>query len=326
MNVLRLARVGTARRAGRWAARLAVLALLLAGPVCATAPGPSPLTSAEAVRSDLLRAQLALSHDAASASRFVASATQTYQRDLAGPLAQVAPDDQERAAQGLAAASQALAGGDEAGLATARAQVWTALLAAGYRAVEQSLATGEIAAARSWLGLREFRQATRFSPPDTKATLALQELAAGRVDASEALTVVRADLLDTYQARLAAALHDLAEAEARGFVARQAELAALAEGYFLILASAYAEQRGEAELASTRAAFATLRQAAHDGQALGPRRAAVEAALQGFRAAPLTPAEQRRRLAQLQRFLVLVPMEYARGVSGGVVTRPIELN
>ena len=91
---------------------------------------------------------------------------------------------------------------------------------------------------------REFRQATRFSRPDADATLAVARLVAGEVDAGYASDAVRADLLDTYQARLNEALSDLPAADAQGFASRRAEAAGLAEGYFAILAPAYEEQRG----------------------------------------------------------------------------------
>ena len=47
--------------------------------------------------------------------------------------------------------------------------------------------------------------------------------------------------------------------------------------------------------------------------------------LLAFRAAPLAEAEQARRAGQLTRFLGLIPIKYARGVSNGVVTVPIEI-
>jgi len=51
----------------------------------------------------------------------------------------------------------------------------------------------------------------------------------------------------------------------------------------------------------------------------------VTAALDGFRAAPLSPQEQRRRAGQLLRFLSLVPVEYSRGIRNGVVTADLEI-
>ena len=61
-------------------------------------------------------------------------------------------------------------------------------------------------APRSWLLVREFRQPTRFSRPGADATLAVESLADGRRTTEQALAAVRADYLDTYQARLRSAL------------------------------------------------------------------------------------------------------------------------
>ncbi len=117
----------------------------------------------------------------------------------------------------------------------------------------------------------------------------------------------------------------LAAADANGFATRRAELAALAEGYFLILAPAYGQQRGADALAQAQAAFARLSAAAQRPGDLTAPLEAVDAALHNFRAAPLTPAEQARRAGQLRRFLGLVPVEYGRGVVGSQVTHDFEI-
>jgi high-affinity iron transporter len=158
------------------------------------------------------------------------------------------------------------------------------------------------------------------------ATVTVESLIAGDTPAEAALLSVRADVLDTYQARLAESLHDLTAADANGFASRRAELAALAEGYFFILSPAYLEQRGSASLQDAQAAFRDLRVSALENpQLLDENLAVVETALNNFRAAPLSPAEQSRRAGQLLRFLSLVPVEYGRGVANGRVTQDIEI-
>ena len=148
----------------------------------------------------------------------------------------------------------------------------------------------------------------------------------GTTSAADALQSLRADLLDTYQARLTEALHDLSTADANGFASRRAELAASAQGYFFILSPAYFEQRGSTALSNAQTAFADLRDAAvHQPQSLNEKLTAVEHDLDNFRAAPLSPAEQSRRAGQLLRFLSLVPVEYGRGVEDGQVTRDLEI-
>jgi high-affinity iron transporter len=304
---------------------LLALVLLLAYAPITSAATIAPAQAAETVRAELVRAQLALASDPARAQSALDAARSAYAGTLAGPFGSTLPAIDERARAGFAAAQSALETADAPAFAAARASTWAALLAGGYGMVEHALAANDAASAQSWLPLREFRHATRFSRPDSDATLALAAAAAGTRPAAEALDAVRADLLDTYQARLTEAIHDLSTADAQGFATRRSEAAALADGYFAILAPAYAAQRGDAALQTAQAAFAALQRAAHDGSALAPALAPAEDALRGFRAAPLSAADQARRAGQLQRFLALVPVEYGRGVSNGQVTQDLEI-
>jgi len=121
------------------------------------------------------------------------------------------------------------------------------------------------------------------------------------------------------------ALSTVRTADARGFTVQRAEAAALAEGYFAILAPAYAAQRGEAALQAAQTLFATLRRSAQSGGDIAQALTAIEQTMRGFRAAPLSPTEQRRRSNQMLRFLKLVPIEYGRGVRNGQVTIDLEI-
>ena len=177
-----------------------------------------------------------------------------------------------------------------------------------------------------WVPVREFRIATRFARPNVGATLAVEGLIADNISPEEALLSVRADVLDTYQARMTESMRDLITADAHGFSTRRAELAALAEGYFLILSPAYLEQRGNVLLANAQTAFSDLCVTAMEKpELLDEKLAIVEGTLNNFRAAPLSPKEQSRRAGQLLRFLSLVPVEYERGVSEGRVTLDLEI-
>jgi high-affinity iron transporter len=148
--------------------------------------------------------------------------------------------------------------------------------------------------------VREFRTATRFTRPNADATLAIVKFVEGNISKEEAILSVRADLLDTYQARLSEALRALKIADASEYPIRRAELAALAEGYFLILAPSFLEQRGIQSYEKVWKEFADLRTAAIDGSSkdsnfdLASLIDQIEADLQDFRAAPLSPAEQAR--------------------------------
>jgi high-affinity iron transporter len=311
------------------------IALLLAAALVGMVParvwaGGDPAVLAEQVRAAMLTAQVELGTAApGKAVLAIDDAQAAYRLGLAESLAAEAPEADARVREGLAAAQEAAAGGGtaaEAALADARAQVWTALLGGAYRVAAAAVERGDGAAARAWLRLREFRTPTRFSRPSADATRAIERFAAGEVDAVAAQLSLSADLLDTYQERLRLSLQELQAAEEKGFAARRAEHASLAAGYFAVLAPAYAEQRGADAKRQAEEAFSALRRAARAGRPAAADLAAVEAALHGFRAAPLSPDEQARRAGQFRRFLGLVPVEYERGVSGGRVTKDFEIH
>ncbi len=281
----------------------------------------APGQTAEQIRAALLQAQLRMQDDRSGASIRLEEAQHAY--DALSPIiAEYEPDADTRARAGFAAARQALADGDRPSFAAARSQIWTSILAGGYGVVLGALHAGDAHTAQQWLAVREFRHATRFSRPNADAARAVRDAAAHTIPAADAVPVVQADLLDTYQARLNEALMTLRVAERQGFAERRAELAALAEGYFAILAPAYAGQRGAPAAAVAQKAFAHLRQA---DAPLADSLETVEQMLRGFRAAPLTPAEQKRRSGQMTRFLRLVPIEYERGVRHGQVTIDLEI-
>ncbi|HEY6693581.1 MAG TPA: FTR1 family protein, partial [Solirubrobacteraceae bacterium] len=217
--------------------------------------------------------------------------------------------------------------GDATRLAAARGAARAAIFRGSYAATLDAVGRGDAAAGRSWLLLREFRPATRFTRPGADATLAVERLAAGRLDARRARDAVGKDLLDAYQARLRDLLDDAGRGAERNLPARRAEAAAQADGYFAILSARYAQDRGEAALADARAAYADLRRTAlgRDVAAFSAARDRAAAALEGFTAAPFTPSEAARRAQQLLRFLALVPVEYGRGVKGTTVHLDFEI-
>lgn len=284
-----------------------------------------PANAAETLRTALFQAQVALASDPAAAQIQVETAAALYAGAWARPLTQDAPTADQRVKEGLTAAQQAVQAGDANALAVARAQIWTSVLDGAQQLVFNAVRASELETAHQWLAVREFRHATRFSRPNADATMALAGLHTGTLTVEDTLTALNADLLDTYQARLTEALHDLTAADQQGFAMRRAEHAALAQGYFAILLPAYQAQRGNAAAATASTALARLAAAAQQGQAVDAATNAVNAALEGFRAAPLSPAEQHRRAGQLLRFLSLVPVEYGRGVHDGIVTTDLEI-
>lgn len=292
----------------------------------ARAVSVSPAQTGDAIRSALVQAQLTLSADPGASAQLVKEAEIAYRTDLSAAIASSNPEAHERVTSAFKALAESVSRRDAALFAAARAQAWTGILAGSYSVVEESIQHGDGQTAQTWLPLREFRTATRFSRPNIGATVSVENLIEGNASASDALLSVRADMLDTYQARLTESLHDLATADEHGFASRRAELAALAEGYFFILSPAYLEQRGSTSLRTAQAAFHELQASAIDHPQQVPEKlAAAEKVLDNFRAAPLSPAEQSRRAGQLLRFLLLVPVEYGRGVIDGRVTQDIEI-
>jgi high-affinity iron transporter len=122
-------------------------------------------------------------------------------------------------------------------------------------------------------------------------------------------------------------MDEATQADERSFDAALAENAALAAGYWGIIAAEYEEQRGAAARRQADADFAAMAAAGArgDSRAYRASRDAAVADVTGFTAAPFTPEEQARRAHQLTRFLDLVPVEYDRGTDDGEVTLAFEI-
>ena len=308
------------RRLGLLAAAL-VAATLAASPASGSAP--AGWAGAVDARRDLGAAQTALALDDAERSRALVARADAA---LTG-IAPLLPAPLRRDLLAALTQARAAAGGDAGALARARATAWTTLLRAGLAGAVADARRGDAAGARQWLLVRDFRAPTRFTRAGTDATLAVTALARGRTQPGVAARAIRTDLLDTYEAKLRTALDDAVGASRRGFSARLAEEAALARGYAAIVEPSYRSQRGNAAAEMLDRALDRLEQVAAAGTT-APVEAAVgdvDRLLEGFRAAPLEPAEQARRAGQLDRFLRLVPIEYDRGVDGTRVTLAFEI-
>ncbi|MEA5079976.1 MAG: FTR1 family protein [Anaerolineaceae bacterium] len=311
--------------------RSILILLLLLGwvsfgsPASVLAQGEPPVSAAEEIRSLLFEAQRTFSSDPISTAQKIQEAQSVYGSVLQVEIVSAQPENDQRIIAGFAEMRTALTGQDAPGFAAARSEVWTAVLRGSMAVVESAIRRGEPTLAQSWLQVREFRTATRFSRPNADATLALQNLTLGQLTPELALQYVHADLYDTYQARLNETLRELEEADQKQFTSRRAELAGLVKGYFLILSPAFKDQHGEEAQRSLLVQVDTLVSKSVAGKSVEQELVVFLSALENFRAAPLSPAEQSRRAGQLLRYLKLVPVEYARGVSGGVVTRELEI-
>jgi high-affinity iron transporter len=301
------------------AALCSSVALWVAASATAAAPEPWKLAAdAELALSDAGSALIL--GDQAEAGARLASAEDAVHGVLAGR-----PQALRDARRALADAESAVLRGDEPALSAARAAVWTTILHASLLEATSAAAAGDVAQARSWLLVREFRPPTRFSRAAADATVALDELAAGNIAPRKAAATVRRDLLDTYDARLRTALAGVRDADAQGFGSTRAEMGAFALGYWAIVAPTYGASKGLRARRALAMSFEQLAAASATGGKVSGPLAKVERALESFRAAPLTQEEVVRRAGQLDRFLRLVPIEYGRGVSDGRVTLEFEI-
>jgi high-affinity iron transporter len=304
---------------------IAVAGALIAAPA---AHAQAPWQGAEQIREGLFSAQTdLLLGEGATASGDVVRAEGAVSGALARGLERSSPDSLRTLRGAIASAGRAAAANDEVALAASRGRAMAALRAGAFDAAIDAAGQGRGQAARDWLLIRDFRQATRFTRPGVDATAALNQLEAGEISPAEAVTALRKDLLDAYQARLLTFVDEASQAAERGFDAAFAEHAAIAAGYWAILSPTFREQRGAAAQATADRNFAELEAAAArtDRAAYGRARDAALASIDAFTAAPFTAEEQARRAQQLIRFLDLVPVEFDHGTDDGRVTIAFEI-
>jgi high-affinity iron transporter len=289
----------------------------------AAAGSPAPWRSASDAREALADAESALVLDEDGAA---ATALARARRAVETALAR-RPVEWQTARAALDRAGRALAEQDGRGLSAAAATVWTAILAAAHQEARRAAARGDAAGARAWLLVREFRPPTRFSRAAADATIALDDLERGRISPARAAEIVGNDLLDTYDGRLRSSLSAVREASLAGLLEYRAEAGALVQGYWRILRPSFLAQRGAVAARRADQAVAALsawtltEPMSKSGAAIGR----VQAAVEGFRAAPLSEEETLRRAGQVERFLRLVPIEYGRGVKNGRVLLDFEV-
>ncbi len=285
----------------------------------------APWRAVETIRNALFDARTELLLDGSSEERALDRAEDALSGPLARGLAADAPADLRAARRAMAAARRAVERGDEAGLASAYGTALAALRRGALRVSTASAATGDVARARQWLLIRDFRQATRYTRPGVDATTALEELEAGEIEPAEAVTQIRKDLIDAYQARLLEYLDEAVGESERGYAPAAAESAAFAAGYWKLLAPEYEVQKGAAARRQADRAFALLPRLAHAPRGLPAAAERAKGMLNHFTAAPFTDEELARRAQQLIRFVDLMPVEYDHGVSGTEVTTPFEI-
>jgi high-affinity iron transporter len=314
----------------RWAkvTLLIVVMIGIVGPtVTSQAAGLDPWSAADQMRTLLFNAQKQVLAEKTESPQLVSQAEQLYQDDLRADIAAAAPNVATTLDKAFSDAQTAAVSKSALSLAAMRGWLWSNLLNGSAQVVLKALEKGDNATAQRWLMLREFRKPTKFARPGADATLAIAGVQQGTKTTSDAVTAVRIDFLDTYQAKLDESLADADKAHQNKFDVRLAEESGLAAGYFAILADTYGTQRGTPAAQAATMHFTTLVNAAATNDLIdfSTGYAAVTADLKHFRAAPLSEAEQARRAGQLMRYLALVPVEYGRGVQGGKVIHDIEI-
>jgi high-affinity iron transporter len=329
-NILIKTFIKPRRQVYAWLAVILALGMVVPGVGGAPAGASSNQVwqAASEVRSSLLRAQTALlGGDTTAGSQAIRDAQATFEATLAPSITASDSHIADAVRGHLQAAAQAATANAPLLLAGARGLIWGKLLHGSQSVVLSALQADQLETAQAWIVLREFRPSTRFSRASAETTLILDQLQRGDVAVADAVRLVRDDLLDTTQARLNATLADIETAQHRELTMRQAELAGLATAYFDMLAATYAQDEGPAQAEAVRALFGRLVLAANQGAAddVDALRLQLQAALSGFRAVPLTPAEQARRAGQLLRYLPLIAVEYGRGVHQGQITNEIEI-
>lgn len=306
-----------------------VLVLLPMGwrvmPAMSAAPGIDPASTALEIRGDLYDAQQALLNDDEAVARDRVDAATRLVTDFAAALTHD-PAHAECLSQAIHTASDAVSADDAMALAAARGTIWTAMLGGAYTETLAAIDANDPDSAARWLLLREFRPTTRFARPGADATVAIQSLKQGQIPPEEAIHAVTADLLDTYQSKLDEELVVLQKAIDQDLNLRQAESATTIQGYWSILAPAYAAQTNAEAFNAAQETVDNLVMAIQGNTQAIP--GAIEDTVtlsRSFRAAPLSNEEMARRGGQLLRYLSLVPVEYGRGVKNGTVILDIEI-
>jgi high-affinity iron transporter len=305
---------------------VAVAALM---PPLAAARGDqaAPWQIADQIRKRLLAAQSALLSDTPDrATAEVAAATALYEQQFRPLIAPPFEALTEHLDEVFVFLGDHTLPQYEIAIAVWRGRAWTGMLHVALAMATHEAELGNAAAASDWLLLREFRPSTIVARPSTDATTALTALANGQLAPAAAAHAVRKDLLDTYLAKLHAALKEIRATNGTMRHLKRGEQIGLAAGYFEMIKAIYGEQRGAADVLQLEATFATLVAIGEVGasdELLNTLRG-INKGLAGFIPIPLTEGELSARAGQMMRYLTLVPLEYNAGVRAGEIINDVE--
>jgi high-affinity iron transporter len=261
-----------------------------------------------------------------TAATLVEQAALLYAGALQAELAGVSTPADQAITGSFDQARAAALQGQALEFAAARGRLWPNLLWGSYEAALAAIESGDVASAAAWLRLREYRQATKVTVIDDISTQTMKTLAAGNIEAGEALSTIGADLRDAYFFRLREALNRVEDNIEKDFTVRAAEWAGQARGYLNILRADITRKQGQDAAQQLTTALAALEQAtlAGDETAVMSQLVAIRARLAGYSPVELSPTEVEKRGRLLYLFTDLVYIEYKAGVRNGQITIPIE--
>lgn len=264
--------------------------------------------AASGIRIEMLGTQWALAdEDTATALDHLKNARIRFETDFRPQIDTDLPDLAAELDGWFSAASDKITAKDAVGLALTSNRIWTGLLQAGGSMTLKALQKGDGNEANRWLRLRDPHPSASTNSFRADANSEIFALIDGKRKAEDVYSIVRAELLDTYQGRLRDTLMLADDSVTPDAALTLAEQIGLSAGYFAIIAPAYGLDRGEAALKDLQTDFDHLVNAVTSGDIASYKtiRAKIDDALTGFNAAPLTDIELSRMAGQMMRYLTL---------------------
>jgi high-affinity iron transporter len=260
-------------------------------------------------------------HDSQSAQDQLATAFSYYEQQMRPALQVDLPKLVTTLDTDFSTAREQINSDDAVGVAQSTSNLWTHFLQAVTQMTLLSIQRNDPRSAADWLLLRETRPSDGKSGSRLDASAEIYALMGQRRDPADVYTAVRAELYDAYQARLNDTLVKADTASEQRDSAIWVQQAALASGYFGIVAPSYDEQYGQVALADMQTHFDALTKAAVSGdkETYKITRQTINMGLNGFVAAPLTDLELSRTAGLMMRYLTLIPVEYSKAVNNGDV-------
>ena len=226
---------------------------------------------------------------------------------------------------GFAQAEQAIDDSDLVALAEARSTIWTALLKGSFGVVEISIEQGDVATARQWLLLREYRRATHFARPMPTARWLCSIWPPARLlrqvrwwlFAPTYLTAIR----HASTKRYVVCQPPTARASPRA-ASNTRPLRGATSAYF---PTPMKSSKARARWLRPMPRLSNWWQRPTVGMGCKMLGLLCRTFLAAFGPLPFTPQEQQRRAGQLLRYLSLVSVEYGRGIRDSQVALDLEI-